>query len=568
MKHLSLLALAATMALPVLAQTVPGEYPGYCFNRLSPNGKWAVSNAGDNAPLVIIDFTTGEEYPYEEVYSNGTGNYISNTGVVVGYEFLTEIASYWQNGEWHPLMPETFTGLSHAQGITPDGTMIVGTMSPKSYAGNNEGLMSVPVFWTLQDDGTYGEPTMLPYPTTDFMGREPMRVTATVVSDDGRTIAGQVMDFSGFVCQPIVFTCDAQGNWSYETYLDELYEPDGITLPPYPGDQGPTPQEFMTEEEKQAYNDALKEWEETTPDDYDYYPDYSNYMEADEVEEFEAAARAFNDALFEYYDAVYAWIAQVPIFSYNNVLMTSDGQYYASTDAKTFVDEAQGIYYSEYVPYLIKIADGSYKAFPQKDGLNVHLSSIGDDTTLLGQVFDSAYLFFNGFALAPGETEFVTLYDFVKGIDPEEGDWMEENMTHDYEAYDTSDWTSYTETTLATGIPFATPDLSLIALGQFNFWGEQGDYMYYGYLLSLPPVEAGVEEIRSVGDADLKVLRDGTLLVSGDVKDVTMYSLNGLKAFSTVNPSGSVSTDLPAGIYLVKYTTASGKSITKKVAVR
>lgn len=531
MKRILSLSLAILALSGASAQIAPAVYPGTPFNRFSPDGKYGVADSGAHDPMVILDFENNKTYPYVEEYGGGSGNYISNTGIVVGYDFLGERACYWQNGNWQKLNVPLGTVLSYANGITPDGSRIVGDLSPRGYAGDYEGLMVAPCYWDLQSDGTYGDPVMLPHPSLDYTGRPPQYVTCVRVSDDGKIIAGQVKDFRGMVCQPIIFTQDDKGEWSYTMLLEDLFYPEDIKLPPYPGD-GPMPQQFMTEDELNAYNLAVRQWELTGNDDYDTYPAVEDFMTYEEIQAYDQASLKWQADYAAYDEVLYKLESSVPNFTYNNVLLSSDGKTYASTHAIQYSDDLNGLFFREYIPYLIDIPTETYQKFPSEEGINIMLSSLCDDGTLLGQVNNTDYGIFNGYILPAGETEFTTLYDFMKTADPSVAEWMEKNMTHTYLALNQETGQFYYDTTLATGIPFATPDMSLIGFAQSNFWDEVLDEFYYGYLISLKPY-AGVEEI-----------------VAQPVDGVySVYNLQGVKVLETKDASALDA--LPKGLYII-----------------
>lgn len=567
MKRNLTLALGLITFAGSFASVLQGEYPDEPFRGFSPDGKWAVCDNGTFNPLVIKNLETGAEFTYSETYSEGSGNFLSNTGVVVGFLSVDDVASYWQNGEWKFLPIPPNTTMSFANGITPDGRRIAGDISPADYMGNYDGLMTIPCIWDLQPDGTYSEPIMLPYPEFDFTDRTPQYVTAVRISDDGKTIAGQVKDFVGMVCQPIVYTENSDGNWEYKLLVDELFHPEGYDLPSPPEDSLP-PTAFMTPEEVAAFNAALEDWILNGNEDYDIYPNIQDFMTPEEWEAYEQYILDWNEQYLEFDIALWELIAAVPNFSYNNVFLTSDGKYYASTDAKFYEDELTGFRYKEFVPYLIDIENDSYKKFPAVDDVNIMLSSLIDDGTMLGQWNDEIYGIYNGYILQAGNTEFIPLYDFVKIESPETAAWMEENMTHTYMEYDFSDMTSHPATILATGIPFSTPDMSLIGFAQYNFWDQMSSVdTYTGYLITLNPF-SGVEEIGQQSIIKIRSIGQGDLELSGNIKNIEIYDFKGMRLFSQSEPGNLISTTLPAGLYILRLTDERGNIEIAKIRIR
>ena len=289
-KFLHLLMIAALVVPEGINAQKPKVYPDNAFRWLSPNGIYAVSSLYET--LTIHNLVTGEENEYVEEYFGGNGNAVSNNGIVVGSSALTESAAYWKNGQWYDIESAAGRTLSYANGISIDGSRIVGTVSPDSYAGDFEGLMLVPCYWDVQEDGTVGELHLLPFPNKDLTGRTPQYVTAISVSNDGKTIAGQIQDFSGFIVQPIIYQQNEDGEWNYTLIQNDLYHPEGIVLPEDPGDfEGTEPsyEDYMTEEELAAYLEAVDNYYNSQP----IYPEFTDFMSEEERAAYLAAVEEF-----------------------------------------------------------------------------------------------------------------------------------------------------------------------------------------------------------------------------------------------------------------------------------
>ena len=553
MKKILLLATTVVMAVSSVNAQTPETHPDEAFCGVSPNGKYAVSVLYEK--VSIHDLSTGKVYTYEEGYASGNGNSLSNTGVVVGSTMETT-ACYWKDGVWHDIEVGN-RAMSKADGITPDGTRIVGAVSPGDYDGSFEGLMLTPCYWDVQADGTLSDIKYLPYPAKDFVGRTPQYVTAISVSEDGKTVAGQIQDYSGFVCQPIIYRQNADGEWSYELIHEELFHPEGIEIPEDPGEwegEVPMPESYMSEEEQAAYNTAVEEHEKTNPE----YPEYKDYMSEEEYAAYEAALEAFyetwegeppmlesymtedemaayNAAIEAYYEAsnnywnnipqpidymsdeskaayeadlaeYNEWAEKydafinafnqlsesVPAFVFNNVLMSPDGKTYATTNEIAYFDPMEWTFVSETSPYVFNLENDTYKDY-HNENLNLIVSSVTNDGTLLAQkpaTMETPTV--EAYILPAGANEFVTLYDYFTTANPDLAAWIEENMTHTYTIYNWEydpDLDDYVEVAtsgevIATGIPFANADMSVIVLGVENFW----DYFEtgieaYGYVL-------------------------------------------------------------------------------------
>lgn len=521
-----MMAFGAMGTFGAMAQPVelPEELPGYSIRGFSPNGEWAVSDDGNHAPLIIMNLTTGEEWIYAEEFAPGNGCIMSNTGIMVGYQVEAELPGYWENDVWTLLPLPKNTLMGYSDGISPDGNMIVGAISPSEYTGDFENTMLMPCYWQRQSDGTFSMPIILPHTTRDFTGRKPQEVRALNISTDCKTISGQMLDYFSFVSQPVLYTQDSNGEWSYSLPIDELFHPAGYEFPPFPVE--PTPQEYMTEDEKTAYNQAIKNWENAGAD----YPDAKDYMTPDEYLEYLDAMYVYSEKYQEFDEVFWEVMPLVPNFEFNNLFMTYDGRYLASTDSKVYsIGIDGGIQYQEKIPYLIDLKTNTYKKY-QSD-LNINLTGIMDGGALLGQTLDFSYRIFNGYILTAGASEFMPIYNFVEGVDPSMAEWMAEKMTHTFDAYNPSDNTFYQDSVLATGVPYANADGSVMGFGQYVFWDDPADA--YGYLIGLP--------------AGAKVEQLETALPKDSI--IKVYNLQGVKMLETKD-AGNLRT-LPHGIYII-----------------
>lgn len=587
MKKTLLIAAAFVLTVVNINAQDPKEYPGYGFAGLSSTGKYAVSSVYGN--LSIVNLTTGMSYDYSELegysYNIGGGNCISDNGVVVGQESFV-MACYWKNGQWYNFDASFDRNQSIAHGVTPDGKRIVGAVAPENYGGDFEGMMLQPCYWDEQDDGTYGEVKLLPFPDKDLTGRTPQYVTAVSVSDDGKTIAGQIQDYGGNIAQPIVYRLQDDGTWIYDLPQNELYHPEGFVLPEDPGDlevSQPSQEEFMSEEELVAYLAAVDAWYAEGTWDYSTYPEYGDFMTADEIAAYQAAYDAYMAIASEWEEK---WLAfstayqelgtMVPAITFNNVLLSSDGKIYATT-AQTQVDDPMAWFPTyEYNPFVFNLENDTYKTYSNAD-VSLITSSIANNGTLLAQQPAGDFPAADAYILPAGAELFVKLYDYMTSNYPAIGEWMKENMTHEYISYD-YEWDEtigdYNELTskeelLLTGIPFMSADMSVIATAVMNYWydwdtGTGDDYVdTYGYVFPLG-ASAGIDSAMVRGSG-IKV-QNGKLVFGDDVKSATIYNMSGAQVFATSATGSSISTGLNAGIYLVKVVAADGTVSTVKVA--
>ncbi|MGN0223255.1 MAG: T9SS type A sorting domain-containing protein [Muribaculaceae bacterium] len=573
MKKVLLLSLGLAATLAANAYTEPTEYPDYSWQGVAPNGSLAVSEF--YGAMTIVDLTTGVEYYYEDpdyivTYSGGIGNYVSNTGIVVG---SIANASYWQNGEWHELSgPETVDG-HMANGITPDGSRICGGVMMEAMSTEAEGIMLLPCYWDATADG-YGEYHILPHPSLDFSGRVPQYITAIAISDDGKTIVGQVRDYTGFVHQPIVYTEGADGEWSYKLLAEEVFHPEGVELPEWPGESPYRPQytDYMTEEEAAAYQEALNNYWYGGGDK----PEASDYMTAEAYEAY-LAAEATYQALYEewaplydaYQDAFYELFALLPSYEFNSVFVTPDGKKYVTSGSVEMEVEDSWWPVSVYYPAIGDIATGEM-THVDNNGVSMSVCDVpnNDVIFLCNGIWDLVPLgwIYKDGVITPVE-------DWLATESEEMADWIENNLWHEIiTGYEFDEETGEyivdengnpiptTIDALCTGICIANRDLSTVAMWANDGWS--GYYYTAAYIFSLENL--GVKDVVTVGNNTITFDQEGNMVVDGDIQAVTVYDLQGRQVLNS-NANGSVANNLPAGIYVVRATAGNNCTVTSKI---
>ncbi|MDE5554691.1 MAG: hypothetical protein K2J10_05855, partial [Muribaculaceae bacterium] len=242
MKKSLLFCLAvATCVSPMMAETkTPTIYPNASFQHISANGRFIVSELYGTVTIYDLFEDTSEifdpgEY-FENEYSLGLGNCITADGSVILGGTNSLDAAYLENGEWVQLNVPDSNKTNLCNGITADGSRICGSVGLNNMT-TDDVIMQVPAYWNRNANGDgYGECHVLPYPTKDFFGGKPQYVTAVSISNDGKTIVGQVQFSSGFMAAPIVYKEDADGNWSYSSPTKYLFNPNEITAVENPGE--------------------------------------------------------------------------------------------------------------------------------------------------------------------------------------------------------------------------------------------------------------------------------------------------------------------------------------------
>lgn len=284
MKKIYALMAAAALAGQAQAQVME-KVDGYNFTSASQNGRFLLQNL--QGTLDIYDRTTGEEYACYDtdgvtLYMAGLGNSVSNSGRVVGMK--GDEAAIWYKGEWTSLPQATGRGTTYNTGhaISADESRICGVLGNDgaSMDGGTGQAMAYPVVWTKNASGEY-ECTKLPCPDKDFTGATPQFVTAICMSADGKTVVGQVRDFSGFYIIPILYREQQDGSWTWQLIGEsQVYDKSRIgELPQRPVQPTmPLASSYMSEEDVARYNAAMAKYEEDVTKYYngeiDTYPDY------------------------------------------------------------------------------------------------------------------------------------------------------------------------------------------------------------------------------------------------------------------------------------------------------
>lgn len=545
------------------------------FHGVAPDGSLAVSYLDGNAGLINpktgqIIGAYGASEDGSSYYGESLGNCVSNTGIALGTTSMSVNAAYWKGGEWF-VLPTTHPEMTNtSEGITPDGLFICGSVGMAEISlEDTDTPMLLPAVWELQPDGTYGEPTLLPHPDYDLTGRVPQYITAISISANGKVIVGQLQDYSGILPQPIVYTKSDDGTWSYTLPAQHLLNPNNITLPEYPGDspQQPQPTDFMTEEEKAAYDAAYNEWYENVWElgNWDDAPNVEDFMTDDEKAAYQAALAEWQTQ-YENWQTLYdAWNAEWELiiqdatkFVFNNCYITPDGKTLLTTHS---IDEDDPMswmgYKTVYGASTIDLTTGDIKLYPANEFL---CSQILENGTILGSIRDNQLGTVRAALIMPGEEEFTYLDEYVQTADPEIYDSMKELMQVDIMAWDpeTGDDVVY-ENIWITGVPFASSDMSIVTTSVFNSFNFDDPASAYGYVLSLNGL-AKVDNLADAGEFAVKALKDGRVMLKGDVESLAVYDASGREVFRTDAPADVVETGLNGGAFIIKAVAADGSS--------
>jgi len=568
MKQIFLIATIVLVALSSAAMS-PREWANKKILSISPNGTYSASEY--NGAVTLINNETGESVELmgdeQSGYSLGMGNSVSNNGILVGA--LGNYPGYLKDGEWHTLKTDFPQNINNANGITPDGTRICGTIGTAAMSTDDNPVpIQSPAVWNLQPDGTYSGPVMLPYPPLDYTGRIPQYVTALSISDDGRTVVGLMTDYSGFMTTLIYYTLDDNSEWMMHNGFQSLANPNNIKIPEYPGNcpKAPEMTDFMTEEERRAYQDALDAWYTAGTFDYSTYPDINDFITDEEKAAYEAEASAWQtDVYIPWQKAFDAFDSAVKecggtSLTFNNAILSHDGKTVLSTATIAYNDPDSWLgvsYYSKVVSF--NLADNTHKMFGNRD---MNASAITNNGEILA--FTSTMTPEQAWVYLPGDTcNPVSIMEYVRERNEESYNWMQEYMLHDLETTDPDSWEPITISDYEfTGVPICNENMSVISCMTHNQWDYTTDAYSYVFPVKSPD---SVKGVKNGSDTQILIFKGGLILVEGNAQSVSVYDLNGHLVFSEVSSSGTISTGLTNGIYIVKVTTPNGVKTRKAI---
>ena len=577
-KHLLLSAALTTMALTVSA-AAPIKV-GLSFQGVSKDGRFLVAD-DRMGTLTVIDqvkdtvyIATPPEGDWSTQYSAGLGNVVSEDGTVVGARYDGDVALF-KEGKWIDLSMAGANGQSYANGITPDGSRVCGSLG-KTEMTLDDVTMLVPCYWDRNEDGTYGDPVVLPHPTTDFFGRAPQYITAISISDDGKTIVGQMRDCTGFSNYPVFYYQDEEGNWVYSVpnVISSLFNPLGIDVPPYPTEPEPQyyyPADFMTPEQKEAYEEAQSNWSWGSGVPYPQAEDFMTEAELKAYEEAQAPRLAWQEQVDAHTDAMYEVLATSPNFAFNNVFVSGDGRYFAMAEEHEDPNGDPMSWMPSMIDNVWVVNLVSNELTKYQTPFNLAPSSVTADGTVFASTGDTGASSINAYVLKDGEM--TELIDYLSAKDPEWAEWFTElgNVYQEVEMwvpnYETYEYDVVVEVMLYMGIPVVSADGNTICTWSPCNWYTDEQWYYYGVVYDLNNTSAGVADVETSADqVVLSLDAQGNIHVKGEVASLQVYSTSGAMVANYANPGESVESQLAKGIYLVRANCADGSVVTAKLA--
>lgn len=514
--------LLITLAIPLLALAEVPEYGTpivvkdvYAL-KISPNGTWVGSAAGDGA---LYNTQTGETTSYSPA-KLGLGNTVANNGMAVGDQ--EDKAAILYNGDI--LTPEALSGDNYwfcdIHAITPDATYICGIVNNET----GDETEFIPFIASINpSNGDVSDVTMLPYPELDLFGSaKPQYCTAVWISNDAKTILGQVTDWRGMYAYPIVYTQDGSGKWSYTLPSESLFNPDHIEIPVNPWldePEYPEATNFMySETAREAYLEAIEEYRQNA---LAQEPDARDYMTDEEWEEYLEAYTRYNawyhsqEEKIKEYIAIYAQVvSKSPTFFDNEYALHPLGEFFMSHGGYSsgYVNEDSTVDIADGRIYRFGIGNNAIVTYEAPSPSYYPSQILPNGTTVItkGQTDQpSSYL------MLPGSNTFTSMQEYLSDY-PNIVEWMDEAL-------------------LGTGVVSINDEMTIFAGGLVPDivadYNANTDPYYSSYFLYFK--EAGVESI-------IDEATDGVYRV---------YNLQGVKVLETQD--ASLLNSLSHGIYIV-----------------
>lgn len=580
---------AAMIAGQASAQTVE-KFNGVSFSKFSADGNWLVEN--NQGTMNIYNRATDETFNVADpdgmkMFMPGLGNSVTNSGKVVGT--CGDYAGIWQNGEWTYLPQATGVGTSYnaANAITPDESRIVGILGNDGASMASDGMMAYPVVWTKNANGEY-ECEKLPCPEKDFIGATPQYITAIAVSDDGKTVVGQVRDNSGFYLMPILYRQQTDGTWTYTMLAEnEVYDKSRLgELPERPGDQPKYPDvaEYMTAADVDDYNDAVDYYNEQLELYYagviDTYPDYP--VQSDYISDADSKA-AYLAAVDKYQADQNKWMADYMAyqqklgeittncsFVQSALCLSGNGRYLGMTLEDRSSSDGWGGSTDKYVGYMDLTAEAPSFVRETKGGDYLITSILNDGVTFVGT--PAMEYTRNTFVVVPGDNTNTTmsLPKYMETRNAEMAKWIVDNNTYDVNVwgYD-DDWnpiiTDVVKDSLVTGTVMANSDGTLYVSYYTDQFSSDDEANTLSYVINLN----GTTAVKAVGDDRRQRFGasvSGKSVVAGaDTDKMEVFDATGRKV-NADDRKRSVA--LESGIYVVRTTAKNGTTATRKVVVK
>lgn len=547
---------------------IPILYDSY-GHKISRDGSFSTGEAVSLESSWGRNNITKEVFLYEAA-SCGDGNNISKDHQVVGTDKLFMKAAFLLPDQDPELIPslEKYSE-SFAHGISWEGTRLCGILANPNSSGDDQldvdlqTMSYLPFYCDINPaTGEVSEPVILPTPKKDFFGIVPQYCTATFISDDGKTILGQVIDNSGYFIYPIVYQEDNNGNWDYTLPSEKLFNPDKLDLPvwPKPEMRAPQAENFINNPELKALFLKMLEDNQNNPyDNPDPYrllnpytagsdalmtkDEYDAYVEA--LIEYEKYEVEYQTKINEYYEQFSIFISKSPHFLQSSMAMNSVGTMIAQTQIITKLSGIQPVEYL--IPMVFNLMDGSYKKLGD-DFSELQITQILPDGTLIavspkpGPATPDLTPQ-HSYVCPPDGDSFILFEDYIKESNPDVYSWMQEFLFHKIPIGYNEEQDIIEKPMTVTGLVAVSDDFTTISAGvdAWEWVNDNEDGWVTYFITGMTPPSAGIKEIQS--DFPSKGL-------------YKVYNTSGVNILTT--KEASEVEKLPKGIYII-----NGKKIIK-----
>ena len=540
---------------------VPVIFDSY-GHKITRDGSFSTGEAYSIQSAWGRDNTTGEIYLYEAC-SCGDGNNISKQHWVVGTDKMFMKGAFLVP-QGDPVLIsslEKFTE-SYVHGINWDGTRLCGyvynsnTGDFDEFDPEKQRMSYLPIYCDIDPSSReVGEPHLLPTPSRDFFGLVPQYCTANWISDDGKTILGQVIDNSGYFVYPIVYRQNDSGTWSYILPSEDLLNPDNLDFPVWPKAELSAPQAenyIKDNDRKSCFLELVNKFQNGMEDAVDPYelldPSEAGddaLMTNEEWKLYQSDIQDYNDylqyiyepLLEKYYEEFSYFIAHSTRFLQSSMAMNNAGTKVAQTKIVTRFSGDLPVEYQ--IPVLFDLETGKYEILGDEYS-ELQIMQILPDGTIIAatpipgsvspdQTPQHSYVY------SPEQKKFIALEDYIKNSNPEVFAWMEEYLYKDVPiGYDNDeDLTLVYKTMTVTGLVAVSDDFTSISAGVDGWTWMDNDEGYFTYFISgMSNPNAGVNDIL-----------DSTEEV------YNVYNLSGVKVMTTKNADDLK--NLSKGLYIV-----------------
>lgn len=579
----TLLFVASVTTVLSAASMEPMKVTSSQLYAVSPNGHYLAGNLFET--FAMVNTITGEvtRIPGEgeetaEAFSPGNCNAISDAGFIVGNTSENGPAAVMRGTEIELLQVPDMELTNLANSITPDGLYIVGSVGmAKMSIEDTEVPMQVPAIWTLGEDGKYGAPEVLPYPSKDFSGRTPQYVSALVVTDDGKKIFGQVKDYSGMLIQMIQYTKDDEGKWAYELLGNDLINPDHLVFPEWPGEAPEQPSAYgmLTETQRAEYQAAYDAWMEECLESGDWTtpaPEYDDFLTEEQKAELAAALEKYNEEFpiwsekYDEFNAIFSEVsAKATVFVFNSMKISGNNRYVCTT-AEIMEEDPMSFFgfTTKNAPAILTVENSSIEL--KSFDFNISPTTIFDDGTMLCCKQDANLMtFVDAYAWVAGQDSPIDYVSYLEELNEGSATWVKENCTHEitYEVpnYDTGEYEMVTEERLMIGVPMAAGNRSVFCNYVAVMW-EDDENDLESYVNSYVYDAKETSKVNGLFNSifEVKALRSGRVVLTGDVATLMVSDMNGRVAFNGRVNAGIVDLGVSSGAYIIKATAKDGNT--------